>query len=903
MKLSESSGAGSCSIDDVLITDELARRPSRPPDYAAENEALVKLARELATDAGSMLQKVAELALHLCRADSAGVSVLERDGGEEIFRWRAVAGSFTPNLWGTLPRAASPCGTVITRNSVMLFNEAARFFPALRSVEPRIYENLLVPWEVGGKVMGTIWAIGHSPEHRFDAEDARLLGSLARFAGAAYDFLERTRAAEGLRAERLAALNLMEDAILARRETEQAAARRESEETYRALFESIDEGFCTVEVLFDENEKPVDYRFLQVNPSFERQTGISNMVGRRMREVTPGYEELFLEIYGRVALTGESVRFEHHAAQLGRWYDVYAFRVGAPQLRRVGILFKDISERKRAEESQRRVAELDAFRVALTDALRPLTDPLEIQRAATRLIGERLSVDCVLYAEIGDDGETITVADNYVRDGRPKIIGRFSASNYGTASETLRAGQTFVVTDVGRGEGLPVAERRALLALGYASIIAVPLVKNGRWLFNLGVYHSEPRVWTPDEIRLLEEAAERTWAAVERARAEEALRQSERRMQRVLETDAVGVIFFDHAGTVVDANHVFLEMTGYTRADVESGELSWWRMTPPEWMAESEAQIKKMETTGRIGPYEKEYILRDGSRKWMLFAGRDLGDGTISEYCMDITARKELEAALRRAHNELEERVRDRTLELAEANVSLQEEVRERRAAEERVKGLLAQLVTVQEEERRRIARELHDTLGQQLTALRLSIDILKSKPGGDGWREEAERMQAIFDRLNSDVDFLAWELRPAALDMLGLDAALRDFVREWSEHFRIAADYHGFGNDAPRLAPEVETNLYRILQEALQNVHKHAGATHVSVQLERRDGQVVLVVEDNGRGYDPDAEVEAGSNKGMGVVNMRERAALVGGELEIESAPNAGTTIYVRVPWAAPTE
>ena len=130
------------------------------------------------------------------------------------------------------------------------------------------------------------------------------------------------------------------------------AELRESEQKYRTLFDSIDEGFCTIEVLLDENEKPVDYRFLQVNPSFERQTGIKNAVGRRMREIAPQHEEHWFEIYGEIALTGEPMRFENEAKELGRWYDVYAFRVEAPKLRRVGILFNDISERKRAEEER-----------------------------------------------------------------------------------------------------------------------------------------------------------------------------------------------------------------------------------------------------------------------------------------------------------------------------------------------------------------------------------------------------------------------------------------------------------------------------------------------------------------------------------------------------------------------
>jgi PAS domain S-box-containing protein len=144
--------------------------------------------------------------------------------------------------------------------------------------------------------------------------------------------------------------------VTERRRAEQAL--RASEEKYRTLYESIDEGFCTIEILFDENDKPIDYRFLEVNPSFEKQAGIKGAQGRRMREIAPAHEEHWFEIFGKIALTGEPMRFENVAAQLNRWYDVYAFRVGQPQERKVAVLFNDITERKQAEvksrESERR---------------------------------------------------------------------------------------------------------------------------------------------------------------------------------------------------------------------------------------------------------------------------------------------------------------------------------------------------------------------------------------------------------------------------------------------------------------------------------------------------------------------------------------------------------------------
>jgi two-component system CheB/CheR fusion protein len=390
----------------------------------------------------------------------------------------------------------------------------------------------------------------------------------------------------------------------------------------------------------------------------------------------------------------------------------------------------------------------------------------------------------------------------------------------------------------------------------------------------------------------------------ERKRTEERLRASEERLRLVVEgVEDYAIFTTDTEGRVETWNAGAQQMFGYTEAEAVGRHMELIFTPEDRERGAPEEEMLRAREVGRAAD-ERWHVNKQGESFYVsgvLVPLRDNG-GEVTGYAKiarDLTERKELEDALRRTHDEMEGRVRERTAELQELTGRLLAEVKERTAAEMQVRQLLRRLVTVQEEERRRIARELHDTLGQQLAALSLNIDLIKTESDGSArLREHIGRTQDIFDRLNADVDFLAWELRPVALDQLGLDAALETFVREWSQHFDVEATYRGLGTEGPRLSPEVETNLYRILQEALQNVHKHAGATHVSVLLERRDGRVALIVEDNGHGYDPEAEVAADSNKGMGIVNMRERAALVGGSLEVESTPGAGVTIFVRLPF-----
>jgi PAS domain S-box-containing protein len=178
----------------MLSTAELSRRPSRAPDYEAENRALVTLAQEMATFPEGILQKLADTALSLCRAHSAGLSLLEDGDLRRRFHWRAVAGRWSPHVNGGTPREFGPCGTVLDRNIPMMCSHPERDFPYWVDVKPVLEEGLLIPFHVKGEGIGTIWVVAHDASRRFDLEDLRVLTNLGTFAAAAYQALLSTSA-------------------------------------------------------------------------------------------------------------------------------------------------------------------------------------------------------------------------------------------------------------------------------------------------------------------------------------------------------------------------------------------------------------------------------------------------------------------------------------------------------------------------------------------------------------------------------------------------------------------------------------------------------------------------------------------------------------------------------------
>ena len=211
--------------------------------------------------------------------------------------------------------------------------------------------------------------------------------------------------------------------------------------------------------------------------------------------------------------------------------------------------------------------------------------------------------------------------------------------------------------------------------------------------------------------------------------------------------------------------------------------------------------------------------------------------------------------------------------------------------AERRRAGSAA--LQAQEQERTRVARDLHDEVNQSLTGLLLRLEAAREAAPPE-LEAALSETKALANQAMRELLSLARQLRPTALDDLGLQAALENYIDEWARRTGIAAELHASGLLDRRLASEVETALYRIAQEALNNIAKHARARRVEVVLERRADYVSLIVEDDGVGFEPTAA--AAGAPGFGLVGMHERATLVGASLNVESAPGQGTTILVRM-------
>jgi PAS domain S-box-containing protein len=759
------------SLEDVLITDDLAHRPARSPNYAVENGALAGLAEALADSPQTIPQKMVETALEVCRADSAGISILEPGGEAGVFRWYAIAGRFAPNVGSHVLREASPSGIVLDRDTSLLFSYPERHFDYGMAIDPPIVEALLVPFHSEGKPVGTLWVIAHTPSRQFDAEDQRLLTSLSRFAAVVY----QTRTAllttdAGLKAKANEVRQMLDSfptgitrcgrdlryisanaAIgnLVGLSVEEIIGRRIVDvigvEAFEVIRPYVDRVLRGERVEYEEEipYAPGGMRFMHVvyTPWIDSEGHVTGWVAsvsditdlkRTTKALRTSEERLRLamssgtigiwdwdvssgqltwspelcEIFGVEAgaeRTYEDFRSRVHPDDLAavesdrdtaihnRTQFDLEFRIVLPSgeirwlsakgrghydengnvVRVVGNNI-DITERVQAKEALRESKDREAFLLRLADTIRPLGDPLAIQEVTARLVGEHLHVNRVGYADI--EGTDFITRLDYANGVAP-FQGRGPVAIFGESLlETYRRGEPVAVNDVCRDPRLTESERAVLLANDIAAFAGEMLLKNKQWVAVFGVQNATPRAWTKPEVELMRDVAERVWEAVERARAEEALREREQRLQLALDASGAGSWMRDARTGHIDWDDRFRKLYGFTPEEPASLE-AWLRRVHEEDRQQVVELVEQIRHAKTHDTFDSTFrIVRpDGTVSWIQSLGQAHRDaeGNLMQLTgieLDITGRRRneearhstearlresLEVALRRTDSEL----------------------------------------------------------------------------------------------------------------------------------------------------------------------------------------------------------------------------------------------------------
>jgi PAS domain S-box-containing protein len=421
-------------------------------------------------------------------------------------------------------------------------------------------------------------------------------------------------------------------------------------------------------------------------------------------------------------------------------------------------------------------------------------------------------------------------------------------------------------------------------------------------------------VWTVTRVKREYRHAQQEHALAREAEA--SLRKSEAHTRRIVEMALDGFIGMDAAGVITDWNAQAERIFGWPRQEAVGRFLSV-TIVPPQHREAHERGLRRFLATGE-GPMLNTRVEiagchRDGHEIPIELAiSPSLGQGegyTFSAFVRDISARKQTEEQgrmhqeeLQRLNEALDRRVQIRTQELAAANESLVAEVAERMQTERSLESsrqalqkLTLQLLRVQEEERRRISRDLHDDINQRLALLAMDIEAVGRQLSSSS-DDVGRAVQEIQDRvveLSDVVRHLAYQLHPSILDDLGLPIALQRLVDDFTARSRIRGS---FGHrDVPAAVPqEIASCLYRVAQESLSNVARHASASQVDVELTRSQSELIVTITDNGVGFDSEQSLHG--SHGLGLIGMKERVALVHGELLVSSAVGKGTRVQVAV-------
>ncbi|GAB4541046.1 MAG: GAF domain-containing protein [Anaerolineae bacterium] len=561
----------------------------------------------------------------------------------------------------------------------------------------------------------------------------------------------------------------------------------------------------------------------------------------------------------------------------------------------------DISERKRVEaEIERRRQESEA----LNKISQSVTATLDLQETltlvtdhTTRLLGVS-ATSVALYDE--DRGDLWFAAASGA--GAEYMLGRRLAMGQGIAGWVAEHGEALMVPDVSRDPRFyDQFDRQS--GFTTTSILCVPLKAKRQTIGVIEVMNKEGTAFDQEDLRLLRLIAIPAATAIDNARLfesevrrryeAETLREATAALASTLDLNNVLDSILAHLEQVVpyDSACVFLQEGNWLRAVAGKGFPAPDQIIGREYPADDALYAEIQRTVqpviladAQADPRFQRWGGTDYTRGWMGVPLVVRGEiiGYLSFDSRRYAAYGEAEAALAQAF----------AVQAAAAiqNARLFEQVR---AGRERLKALSLQLVEVQEDERRHIARELHDEIGQLLTGLKLSLDMCTRLPADEA-RTYLDEARELVSELIARGRELSLDLRPAMLDDLGLLPALLWHFERYTTQTGVRVNFEHTGLER-RFSPQVETAAYRIIQEALTNVARHAGVDEVTIRLWSDQETLRLHIEDRGVGFEPEAALAASASSGL--AGMQERAALVGGHLAIESTPGAGTRLRAEMP------
>ncbi len=758
--------------------------------------------------------------------------------------------------WSDTERGQGPTGTAIRLGKVslcrnMLTDSNFRLWRE-EALKRGYASSIVLPLMADNKAIGAVNIYSKEPDS-FSEDEIQLLTKLA-------DDLAYGISALRIREARLKA----EEALI------------KSEERFRSLFEKMTEGFALHEIVCDEKGTPRDYRFLDVNPSFEQLTGLKreDVIGRLVTQVLPDEGLGWIKNYGEVALTGKSVHFDNYAPSLNRHYDVFAF---CPASRQFAVLFTDITQRKLMEKKlQDAHDELEQRVIHRTAELANSIERL-------RFTMDNMSEGCMI---IDHQWKYLYVNDSAAQHGRFKredLIGRTMLEMY------------------------PGIEKSGVFANYQRSMQKrIPLRFELDFTFSDGVtnwyeFSVQP---VPEGIFVL------SVDITERRQMIGALEQRHRELltffklsEIVLSTNTLDESFnkiVDEICTATDFPMAGIGIYDETRRVISLRGLRNNLSQPDRPVIEIPVDNTPAGVVVQTGkPLIERHLL--GKSKYQTAGLRRNQVQTFVGY--PLKAGRRIVGCLSLLHTE-DIDISKHTAQWIESLANYVAVLIDRKHAEEELRLSREQLrefskhsQSAIEKERRRIAREIHDELGQQLSLLQLELILIRNKlPKAEkSVRRKTKSMIKVIDSSIQSVQRISADLRPALLDDLGLGAAVEWAAKEFQKRTNIKCKILIDPPDL-KLDQERSTALFRILQEALTNILRHAKATRVQVQLTMHDKTVELSIVDNGIGISPLKVVDF---KSIGLTGMRERVYPWGGNVSIIGVPHKRTEVKVKIPTA----